>query len=143
MKMEPLTIRQKIVALLNKSGVPLRLGDIVDQLGEKYRSVQQELQRRGADIWRIGRGLYTTPDIANELGLKSVDDASGDVESNSPGNAGIIFIDADTGKEFFVVEFPPYLRVINPYEVVLRPRSAGDAKPDANDFKNESLEEPS
>ena len=67
--------------------------------------------------------------------------STNEVEPNALGNAGIIFIDADTGKEFFVVEFPPYLRVINPYEVVLRPRSlASSPKPDVNDFEEQSVE---
>ena len=69
---------------------------------------------------------------------------SDEVNPDTLGNAGIIFIDADTGKEFFVVEFPPYLRVINPYEVVLRPRRIGSSSdPDVNDLEDESVEEPS
>ena len=81
----------------------MQLSSIVGRLGANYKSVQAELQRKGkGDIIRIGRGLYTTPDIANKKGLVSI---SKDVEPHTSGQSFVRVRHAQTGKLWFTIDY--------------------------------------
>lgn len=129
-------------------------GEQVAELRESAKMSQEEaaaeLKRRGVSVSMRSlagyeRGENTPPAVKQQSILRELSNIAGkaggseETQTNTVGNAGIIFIDADTGKEFFVVEFPPYLRVINPYEVVLRPRGGGGPLTDVDDLEHDKV----
>ena len=147
-KMVQLGTRAKRVAyLMEREGLPVDEVAQICEVGRStvYRWLNDEAQPYPKKLRMLAEATgYSWIWLRDGTGdMRNGQEAKSDeVKSDTLGNAGIIFIDADTGKEFFVVEFPPYLRVINPYEVVLRPRRiSGSPNPDINDLKDESVEE--
>jgi transcriptional regulator with XRE-family HTH domain len=126
------TLAERIEMILSEKGI--KPAEMAERLGvastTPWRWAKGETKPSRKDLHAIADafGYHAEWLISGEGEKYALPGQLTQRELDALGNAAIVFRDADTGKVFFTIDFPSYMRVWNPYLITVKEPNVDNGK---------------